>query len=69
MKILITLIFFAFQTIIYSTAQAWSPIDEFGSTVKSMQHCYWTTASSDDSQAGEDKKKTEEEGEEEPDCD
>ena len=69
MKLLVTLVFFAFQTIVYSTAQAWSPIDEFRSTVESMQHCYWTTASSDDSQEGENKEPTEGEGEEEPDCD
>ena len=68
MKQLVMLIFFAFQTIVYSTAHAWSPIDEFRSSVETMQHCYWTTASSDDSQEGENKT-VEEEGEEEPDCD
>ena len=68
MKLLMTLVFFAFQTIGYSAAQAWSPIDEFRSTVETMQHCYWTTASSDDSQEGENNT-VEEEGEEEPDCD
>ncbi|MDH3636152.1 MAG: hypothetical protein OES20_15745 [Gammaproteobacteria bacterium] len=67
MKLLVTLIFFAFQTIVHSTAYAWSPIQEFRSTVESMQYCYWTTASSDDSQAGENKEQAE--GEEEPDCD
>jgi len=69
MKFLVPLIFFAFQTIVHSTAQAWSPIDEFRSTVESMQHCYWTTAGSDDSQEGENKEPEEGEGEEEPDCD
>ena len=69
MKLFVTLIFFAFQTIVYSAAHAWSPIQESGSTVESMQRCYWPTASSDDSQAGENKKPTEGEGEEEPDCD
>ena len=68
MKLLVLLVLFAFQTIVYSAVHAWSPIDEFRSTVESMQHCYWTTASSDDSQEG-NIEQTEEEGEEEPDCD
>jgi len=68
MKLLVMLIFFAFQPIVFSAAHAWSPIDEFRSTVESMQHCYWTTAGSDDSQ-GSENKTVEEEGEEEPDCD
>ena len=69
MKVLVLIIFVAFQTIIPATAQAWSPIGELKSAVESMQHCYWTTAGSDDSQEGEKKKKAEGEGEEEPDCD
>ena len=67
MKLLVILIFFAFQTIVYSAAHAWSPIVEFRSTVESIQHCYWITASGDDSQGGDNKNV--EEGEEEPDCD
>jgi len=68
MKLLVLSIFFAFQTIVHSAAYAWSPLDEFRSTVESMQHCYRNVASIEVSQEGEGNKK-EEEGEEEPDCD
>ena len=67
MKLLVMLIFFAFQTFVNSTVYAWSPLDEFRSTVKAMQHCYLTAASIEVSQEGEGSEK-EEEGEEEPDC-
>lgn len=69
MKLLVLLISIAFQAIVHSAAHAWSPLDGFRSTVESMQHCYWVTASSNVSQEGESEQEVEEEGEEEPDCD
>ncbi len=67
MKHLILVLFVAFQTILSSVAQAWSPLDEFRSAVESTQYCDSITAASETSQEG--KKNQEGEAEEEPDCD
>ena len=65
MKHLILVLFVAFQTILSSVAQAWSPLDEFRSAVESRQYCVPIVAASETSQEGKD----DEEEEEEPDCD
>jgi len=65
MKHLILVLFVAFQTILSSVAQAWSPLDEFRSAVESTQYCASIVAGSETDQEG----KKEEEEEEEPDCD
>ncbi len=65
MKHLILILFVAFQTILFSVAQAWWPLDEFRSDVESTQYCVSIVASSETDQEGENK----EEEEEEPDCD
>ncbi len=67
MKRLILVLFVAFQTILSSVAQAWSPLDEFRSAVESTQYCVSIVASSETDQEGENKEEGEEE--EEPDCD
>ena len=65
MKHLIWVLLFAFQTILSSVAQAWSPLDEFRSAVESTQSCVLIVAGSETDQEGE----SNEEEEEEPDCD
>jgi hypothetical protein len=67
MKHLILMLFVAFQTILSSVAQAWSPLDEFRSAVESTQYCVSIVAGSETDQEGENKEEGEEE--EEPDCD
>ena len=67
MKQLLLVVFVTFQTIIFSAALAWSPLDGFDYAIESMQQCYTVTAGSEDDQNSE--KKGEEEEEEEPDCD
>lgn len=68
MKQLILVLFVAFQTILSSVAQAWSPLDEFRSAVESTQYCVSIVAGSETDQEGEKNEEGEEE-EEEPDCD
>ena len=68
MKQLILVLFVAFQTILSSVAQAWSPLDEFRSAVESTQYCVSIVAGSETDQGGEKNEEGEEE-EEEPDCD
>ena len=65
MKHLILILFVAFQTILFSAAQAWSPLDEFRSAIESTHYCVSIVADSDTDQEGENN----EEEEEEPDCD
>lgn len=69
MKHLILVLFVTFQTIVSSTALAWSPLEGVESAVEKMQHCYFTVASSEQDQEGEKKEGEEGEEEEEPDCD
>jgi len=65
MKHLILVLFVALQTIIFSVAQAWSPLDGVRTAVESTQYCVSIVAGSETEQEGENK----EEEEEEPDCD
>jgi len=67
MKQLILVLFVVFQTILFSVAQAWTPMDEFRSAVESTQYCVSIVAGSETDQEGENKEEGEEE--EEPDCD
>ena len=64
MKQLILVLFVAFQTILFSVAQAWTPLDEIRSAVESTQYCVSIVAGSETDQEG-----SKEEEEEEPDCD
>ena len=66
MKQLLLVVFVIFQTIISSTALAWSPLDSFEYAIDSMQQCYTVVAASEEDQ---DSEKKGEEEEEEPDCD
>ena len=65
MKQLILVLFVAFQTILFSVAHAWSPLDEFRSAVESTPYCVSIAVVSETDQKGEG----EGEEEEEPDCD
>jgi hypothetical protein len=67
MKQLLLVVFVTFQSIIFSAALAWSPLDSFEYAIESMQQCYVVTAASEEDQNSD--KKGEEEEEEEPDCD
>jgi len=65
MKQLLLVFFITFQTAIFSTALAWSPLDRFDYLIESTQQCYTVAAGSEEDQNSENK----EEEEEEPDCD
>ena len=67
MKQLLLVFFITFQTTIFSTVLAWSPLDSFEYVIESTQQCYTVTAGSEEDQSS--KNKGEEEEEEEPDCD
>jgi hypothetical protein len=69
MKQLLLVVFVTFQTIIFSAALAWSPLDSFEHALESMQQCYSVVASSEEEQDSKKKGENEEEEEEEPDCD
>ncbi len=66
LKQLILVFFVALQTIIFSAAFAWSPLDGVETVVERMHHCYLTTASGEGEEEGSKEKGEEEE---EPDCD
>jgi hypothetical protein len=69
MKQILLIILVTFQTIVFSAAQAWSPLDSVKSFTASSWYCDSVIAGSEESQEGDKKKKKEAEGEEEPDCD
>ena len=68
MKWLLLVILVSFNTIIVSTALAWSPLDVFESAAETTRHCYSVTAGSEQKQEEQNDNNDEEE-EEEPDCD
>ncbi|MCP4283547.1 MAG: hypothetical protein GY792_03720 [Gammaproteobacteria bacterium] len=68
MKPLLMVLFVTFQTIVFSAAHAWSPLEGVETAVEKMQHCYFTVAGNEDDQEG-NKQEGEEEEEEEPECD
>ena len=67
MKRLLLVIFVSFQTIIFSAALAWSPLDVLEPAAQSTRLCYSTIAASEQEQ--EDQNNNKDEEEEEPDCD
>lgn len=69
MKRLLLVIFVSFQTIIFSAALAWSPLDVFEPAAQSTRLCYSTIAASEQEQEDQNNNKEQEEDEEEPDCD
>lgn len=66
MKPLLMVLFVTFQTIVYSAAHAWSPLEGVETVVEKMQLCYFAVASNEQDQEGT---KNEGEEEEEPECD
>jgi hypothetical protein len=68
MKQLLLVVFVTFQTIISSTALAWSPLASFKHAIEPMQQCYSVVAGSEEGQ-DDNNKGEEDEEEEEPDCD
>ncbi|MCP4982518.1 MAG: hypothetical protein GY935_18735 [Gammaproteobacteria bacterium] len=69
MKQLLLVIYVTFQTIVFSTAMAWSPLDSFESANESGRYCFTVVAGGEGDQEGDENKNEEEGEEEEPDCD
>ena len=68
MKRLLLVLIFSLQTVIFSHALAWSPLDVIGPVTETRHYCYATTAGSEEKQEDHNNQKEEAE-DEEPDCD
>ena len=69
MKRLLLVILVSFNTIIVSTASAWSPLDVFESAAETTRYCYSVTAGSEQEQEEQNDNNEDEAEEDEPDCD